>query len=492
MMHSLYGDYKVPAAQEQTLRRKLKDILNSTPPNTTTLNKKAATDLPRYFSTSNETYNYMILNTGLEVKHKRIMGQASKLFLLFIRLNDGTYEYNKYYVQVDWYCLYETLATEFSLVLDYFLEDVDAEALAIKTTTEDNTLEEVATTVEQSVESEFTNSSLKSYYDEYREIIDNATLNIADLVATDSADKPDVMTNESEDSDLVVNAVEEKNDILVSEELPDVIEELSDETDISKYISNIMTSFRADSIMPPIAVFYACIKQNGIIIDANIMYKLMSRLVFMEWTDWLYTKITTTGLLTHSGKILIDTGFIKSDGQTLYSIVAVQNNYPTYLKLDCSLVDIKAAGLNIEDAQNLLTASSERLRDNPLSIDNIDFNTNKWKIHILEARQSRFGSFKNLDYDTRMNLVTDSIKHACHLETRGCSIKRLVRASTNHVSVAIPLRYKNSYTTAIAIILTLNKYNVWEISTIEAGAVLTNNIRTYNYYNMPCWLRQID
>lgn len=501
MKNNLYGDFNVPASAEQHIRRVIKGIINSTPPNTTTLNRKATAHLPRYFSNSYDTIHYMLIDAGIEVKNRQIRGQAGKLYLEFIQLADGTYNYSKYYVDTDWHSLYAQLVKEYNLSLEYFIDTVDAEATKLEQAKQAareenrNNMQEAGTSVEQQVTDSAaalveqvvsavdpidSKSTLKDYYEEHKEEVDANTTEIEDIVTA------------TEENDSNSSCTADNNTLLDAETISDAIEELPADTDISTYLSNIMTSFRADNVMPPISVFYACIKQNGIEIDANLMTRLISRVVFVEWTDWLYNKITTTNQLTHSGKILIDTGFIKADGQVLYSIVDVRDNYPRYLKLDCSLVDIKAAGLDKSAARNQLTLAKKRLANNPITMDNIDFGTNKWKTHILDNRQSRFAAYRNLDYDARMSMVLESIKHACLLEEHGVSVKRLVRGSSTHVSVAIPLRYKNARQTSTAIILSLNRFGVWEIATIETGKELTNNIKAYNYYDMPSWLREVN
>lgn len=283
----------------------------------------------------------------------------------------------------------------------------------------------------------------------------------------------------------------DKESILDVDLLTDTIEILPQGTDISSYISNIMTSFDTDGVMPPMSVFYTCIKQNGIKIDANVMIKLIARLLFIEWTDWLYTKIITTNELSHSGALLIDTGFIKMDGQPMYSIAYITDNYPRHFNLDYSLTDIKTVGLDKSDARNQLTLAKQRLKEHPLTLDTIDFNNHIWKLHILNTRRNRFGLYKDLDKDTRLDMVIKSIEHACALEAHDVEVKRLVRGGANNISAAIPLRYRNANQTSTAVILTLNKFNIWEISTIETDEYLIGNLKAYNFYNMPTWLREI-
>lgn len=501
-MKSLYDDFNVSPSGEQKLRQQIKTILGATPPNVTTLNKKAALNEPRYFTGSGGTKSYMIIKTNVEVKRQHIQGQPGMLYLVFVLDTNSKYTYHSYYVSLDWYDLYVELVKDSGLTLGYFTEEVEPQAqlaerrkageeLDVPEWTDATDLKEeidaadTAATLEYGPNDIFEPNAFTPSEEDCTQLLEIAE----EEIITDVDQVEEVATNE--ENECVDAGSNESTEAVISPDLlTDSIAELplQQGTYISSYLSHIMTSFNADDMLPPISVFYACIKQNNIVIDAGLFRKLISRILFIEWTNWLYERMTTTNQLTNSAKILIDTGFIKSDGQTLYSIVDVVDNYPRYLKLDCSLVDIKMAGLDKSKATNQLRNCRDRLRNNPLSLDTIDFNSNNWKHHILEARQYRFGMYKTLDYDTRLMMVLNSIRYACNLEERGISIKRLVRGSNTHVSVAIPLRFRNNNTTNVAIILTLNKFGVWEISTIETGSDLLNNLKAYNYYDMPSWL----
>lgn len=475
MKNTLYRAYYVAASHETELRRRIKGILNSTPPNTTTLNRKAALmGSPRHYS--NTVEQLMLVHTGLELKTDNALGEPNKLFIEFRQADDCKYYYKRYYIATDWLDAMEKVQDLYDNGVT-FEERVDDEA----DDTETNVTED--TEVEQM---------------EQLEATDNGTDDTPVSTVEDTKENEVLVENKTDDELAAVNDyvevdTTENNDACISKDtLMDALDNLPKETDLSSYISNIMKTCDAKSYLPPISVFYACIKSNGIIIDANIFRRIISRMVFLEWSDWLFTQITTTKELTHSGKFLIDTGFIKIDNQPLYIIVDVDKNYPRYIKLDCSLVDIKAAKLDKSEARNQRMTWADTIKANPLSMDNIDFGTNIWKQHILVARQYRFGLYQNLDYDTRMNMIISSIEHACLLEARGIDIKRIVRGGTTNVSVAIPLRYKNNNMTNIGIILTLNRHNVWEIATIESDRELTDNIKTYNFYNMPSWLRETN
>ncbi len=495
MRNTLYFKYGVHSSYEQELRRKLKNIMNSTPPNTTTLNKKAETkENPRLFSAN--AHQFMIIDTGLPMKNKQIEGQPGQLFLRFVENSTGFFELEKYFIVSDWYELYEKLICEFedmseietgletnntysSFNINETVTEEEQEDADRQGTTTNN----ASVLVEQVISASDTTeepSSLQQYYAEHKDDVDAHTLDTQDIVS-----KP-------EEDSLAISSSTNNEALISNEILTDVLACQTDEIDLSSYISNIMTSCNTNDFMPPISVFYACVKSNGLQIDANVFKRLISRLTFLEWTDWLFDRIITTKELTHTAKFLINSGFIKSDGQPLYIIVDVDKNYPRYIKLDCSLVDIKAAGLSKSDARNQLMLWNKDLKNNPLSLDSIDLGNNVWKNHILNARQYRFGLYKDLDYDTRMNMVLNSIEHACLLEAQGVDVKRVVRGGINNVSVAIPLRYRNNNMTSMAIILTLNRHNVWEVSTIEADKDLTDNIKTYNFYNMPSWLREVN
>lgn len=529
-MQSLYYNFNVSPSNEAKLRQNLKNILGATPPNITTLNKKAALNEPRYFQCG--ANNYMIICSNLEVKKQKIDGQPGILYLLFKLDSNAKYTYQSHYIVLDWYNLYKKLIKEYSLTLDYFMKIEVAATLAEQRLTteesavtleqveaaskiltdlpvEENNTEEVCETDSVAAEAIQTEeSSLHKTCEEHKDEIDALTLDLSSstdctettcLEDDEPAEEATTATNDSEmtmleQKDNMADSSSDNEGTYISTELlKDTINELPQGTDVSSFMSNIMTTFTADNMLPPISVFYACVKQNSIDIEVGLFKRLISRILFIEWTSWLYEKITTTGQLTHTEKFLIDTGFSRADGQPLYSIVDVIDNYPRYIKLDCSLVDIKAAGLDKSAARNQLRNCRDRLRDNPLTLDSIDFSSNAWKVHILQARQYRFGPYKNLDSDTRMNMVLNSIKYACLHEDRGSSLKRMVRGSNTHVSVAIPLIYKNNRKSSTAIILALNKFGVWEISTIETGRDLINNLRAYNYYDMPSWLNeQVD
>lgn len=478
MGNSLYDKFNVAPHIEPKLRQTIKSIIRMQPPNSTAMNKKASADTPKYFTV--ERMAYMLLNSNIEIKHKIKNGKPSLLFLLFkMNTANGKYDYEKYYAVLDWVEAYNIVSTDFDISINNLIamagqledvhtaveEDVTDNKTAVASTDMDNT-ELTTILTEEAVLKPDENDKTDCTVD--AQTIDNSIKTVDENVNVDNSIDAD---NEASESFI-----------------EDSISEFPDVKEVRAYMSSVMKGYNVKAILPPINVFYACMMQNGINVEANDFRRCIGRRIIVEWTDWLFKRITVDHELLTSCKLLIDTGFIKSDGQVLYSIIDIVDNYPRYVKLDCSLVDIKANGLSLSDARNQSTSCVERLNAVKLSMDNIDFNNNIWKNHILNARRTRFGICQSLSYDTRMAMVISSIKNACVLEERGINVKRLVRSGSKHISVAIPLIVKNNRVTSMAIIMTLNSFNVWEISTIEAGKDLYNNIQAYNYYDMPAWL----
>ena len=451
-MSNLYGKFGVSARQEGQIRNVIKQSIGYACPNADKLNSLAEKEILIKYVEQNSV-EHIIIKTGLKLRRDN----TTELYLDFKKNSND----NLFILSTPRFFKSLEEADRFAIKLGK--QGLSAEEQAEENTTQTNNTEEQ---------------------------LDLGTLqkdNLRTAIITEAT--ADVNNQTSDITAVSSNELESLNSL---DDL-DILETTAENKYNSEFIShvrNVMKTCNLSKVLPTESTFYAVLKGNKININLTSFIKMISRLIFVEWCDWLINQVQSD-LKDISGTILIDTNLIKADGQPLYILVTVDKNYPIRINLDCSLTDIYNAGLTKHDAVNQLLKHKQELATVKLTLDNIDIGAS-WKHHVLVDRQKYFEALGITDYNNALKLVVDIIEHACLLESRGINVKRFVRGGSNQISIAIPLRPLGVSKVSAAIILKMMYGRVWQIATIEGGEELKMNLQSYNYYDMPYWFSCTD